>query len=86
MLTDVVMPEMSGRELSGTDKTSAPEIKVLYMSGYTDDAIVHHGVLEEGTAFIGKPFSIDALARKVRETLDAPVAVQALRLRALQLR
>jgi hypothetical protein len=45
------------------------------MSGYTDDAIVHHGVLEEGTAFIGKPFSMDALARKVRETLDAPVAV-----------
>jgi hypothetical protein len=45
------------------------------MSGYTDDAIVHHGVLEVGTAFIGKPFSMDALARKVRETLDAPVAV-----------
>ena len=50
-------------------------MKVLYMSGYTDDAIVHHGVLEAGTAFIAKPFSVGALSRKVREVLDAPVAV-----------
>ena len=50
-------------------------MKVLYMSGYTDDATVHHGVLEAGTAFIAKPFSIDALTRKLRETLDATVAV-----------
>ena len=50
-------------------------MKVLYMSGYTDDAIVHHGVLEKGTAFIGKPFSIDALARKLREVLDTQVPV-----------
>ena len=75
MLTDVVMPQMSGRDLAEQLTPLRPEMKVLYMSGYTDDAIVHHGVLEEGTAFIGKPFSIDGLARKLRETLDAPVAV-----------
>jgi two-component system, cell cycle sensor histidine kinase and response regulator CckA len=75
MLTDVVMPQMGGRELADQLTPLRRDMKVLYMSGYTDDAIVHHGVLEAGTAFIAKPFSVDALSRKVREVLDAPVAV-----------
>ena len=71
MLTDVVMPQMSGRQLTEKLSPKRPSMKVLYMSGYTDDAIVHHGVLEEGTAFIGKPFSPDALVLKIGELLGA---------------
>jgi PAS domain S-box-containing protein len=70
LLTDVVMPKMSGRELAKTLMSIRPRIKVLYMSGYTDNAIVHHGVLETGMDFIQKPFAVDVLARKVREVLD----------------
>jgi PAS domain S-box-containing protein len=70
ILTDVVMPGMSGRKLVDRLKDIHPEMKVLYMSGYTDNAILHHGILEEGINFIHKPFTLDRLARKVREVLD----------------
>jgi PAS domain S-box-containing protein len=73
LLTDVVMPEMSGRELVDRFATLRPNTKVLFMSGYTDDAIVRHGVLRPGTAYLQKPFSPDTLARKVREVLDSRV-------------
>lgn len=69
MLSDVVMPQMSGRELAEQLSPIRSEMKVLYMSGYTDDAIIHHGVLDHGVEFIEKPFSADALARKVHDVL-----------------
>jgi CheY-like chemotaxis protein len=70
VLTDVIMPQMSGRELIDKWKVFRPESKVLYMSGFTDDAILHHGVLDDGVFFLQKPFSPDSLAAKVREVLD----------------
>jgi PAS domain S-box-containing protein len=70
LLTDVVMPGMGGRELAEQLAPIHSETKVIYMSGYTDDAIVRHGVLEAGTAFLQKPFSPAGVTRKVREILD----------------
>jgi PAS domain S-box-containing protein len=70
LLTDVVMPQMGGKKLAEKLKTLRPDIKVLYTSGYTDDAIVHQGILEHGTYFLQKPFSLKTLSHKVREVLD----------------
>jgi len=71
LITDVVMPDMNGRALAKRITKKCPTIKALYMSGYTEDAIIHHGVLDEGLHFIQKPFTPHDIARKVREILDA---------------
>ena len=72
MVTDMVMPEMSGREVAERLKPLRPNMKVLFMSGFTDKAMVHHEELDPGMAFLQKPFTPQTLARKVREVLDAP--------------
>src|SRR4029077_1415508 len=71
LVTDVVMPDMNGRELSRRLTEARPNVKTLYLSGYTDDAILHRGVLQEGVAFLQKPFSLRALARKIRQVIEA---------------
>lgn len=70
LLTDVVMPEMNGRDLAKNLLSLYPDLKWLFMSGYTEDVIAHHGVLEEGVQFLQKPFTAAILAEKIRETLD----------------
>lgn len=72
MLTDVVMPGMSGGETAERLRAQRPELKVLFMSGHTENSIVHHGVLDPGVAFIQKPFRSDLLVHKVRQVLDQP--------------
>jgi len=72
LVTDVVMPQMNGRELARRLVTSRPQTKVLYISGYADNAVWYPGGADAGGAFLQKPFSPDALARKVREILGAP--------------
>lgn len=71
LITDVVMPKLSGKEVAEQLQAIHPETRVLFMSGYTDEAIVHHGIVDSGIAFIQKPFSERALAQKIRDVLDA---------------
>ena len=74
MVTDVVMPQMSGRELADRLTPLRPEMKIIYISGYTEDALVQHGVADLSVAFLQKPFKPIELARQVRAVLHPPVS------------
>ena len=71
LITDVVMPGMNGKKLADLLSMERPALRVLYVSGYTDQAVVRHGVLEEGIAFLSKPFDLLQLGKTVREMLDS---------------
>ena len=75
LITDVIMPGMNGRVLADHVAERLPNIRVLFVSGYPDDVIVHHGILKKGIEFLAKPFSIEQLTRRVGEVLDAPLGV-----------
>ncbi|HET8712058.1 MAG TPA: response regulator [Gemmatimonadales bacterium] len=72
LLTDVIMPDTNGRKLADTLRPARPGLRVLYMSGYPDNAIASHGMLEPGVAYLSKPFTTEAIVRKVREVLETP--------------
>ena len=74
LVTDVVMPEMDGRQFAARATALVPGMKVLYFSGYTDDVVLQHGILAEGMAFLSKPVTYESLGRKVREVLDGGAA------------
>jgi two-component system, cell cycle sensor histidine kinase and response regulator CckA len=70
LVTDVIMPHMNGKELYDRFRSEKPGLRALFISGYAEDAIAHHGVLEKNTNFIAKPFTVEAFSKKVRTILD----------------
>ncbi|MCX7965007.1 MAG: response regulator, partial [Syntrophorhabdaceae bacterium] len=70
LITDVIMPEMNGKELSKMLLSIKPDLKCLFMSGYTNNAIIHNGIVESGISYIQKPFTLHELSVKVRETIE----------------
>ena len=72
LVTDVVMPGMNGRQLAGRLAQTHPETRTLFTSGYTENIIAHHGVLDRGIEFLSKPYTLEILTRRVREVLDKP--------------
>ena len=75
VVTDVIMPQMGGKALGKWLKRDFPDVKILFTSGYTDDTIAQHGVLEEGIEFLAKPYTPDTLGRKVRDLLDGSLSL-----------
>ena len=76
IFTDIVMPQMSGRQLADVVQEKWPAIRILYTTGYTRNAIVHNGVLDHGVSLLAKPFSLEQLAHKIRELLNVPVRME----------